>query len=475
MNNFLKALNKYIERIKNLNEVELKISTSQIIVYGFLSVILAGTVLLNSPFATADGSSIGFIDALFTSASAVCVTGLVVVDTYIYWSLFGKIVILLLIQVGGMGFMTIVTVMFVLLGRRITLKERLVIQESFNQSDLSGMVRMAKKVFFGTFIIEGVAAAILAVRFLFDGYAIPKALGFGIFHSVSAFCNAGFDIIGAASLSDYVGDPTVNIVIALLIIVGGIGYSVWLDVLKNAPHFKGNTLKQFFGRLNLHSKVVIAFTGILLGFGMVFFFVSELGGTLFATLTWPERIWASFFQSITPRTAGFFTVNQAKLDYSSKFYTIIMMFIGGSPGGTAGGVKTTTFSVIIISVYSIIRGRDRITAFQRTIPLVYLQKALAVVMMNLFVIITSTMLLSFTERSSGFSFIEMLFEASSATGTVGLTLGITSSLSTLGRIIITICMFIGRVGPLTVAVGLTTKHMTTKNNIHYPDEKVLVG
>ncbi len=454
-----------------------KTGTSQIIVFGFLLIILIGTALLDLPIASANGKSIGFIDALFTSASAVCVTGLVVVDSFSHWSNFGKLVIMLLIQIGGMGFMTVVTVMFIFIGKKITLKERLIIQESFNQSDLKGMVRMVKKVFFGTFLIEGVAALILAIRFyVIPGTSVFKAIGFGIFHSVSAFCNAGFDIIGSRSLADFVGDPVVNLVVILLIVIGGIGYSIWLDVIKAAPNLFKQSPKQTFIRFTLHSKVVLSSTAILIGFGMLFFLCSEFTNPqTFGPLGFFDKLWASLFQSVSPRTAGFFTVNQNNFSYGSKFMTIILMFIGGSPGGTAGGIKTVTFSVILISVYSIVKGRDTITAFDKSIPFIYLQKSLAVVIMNLSVIIISTMILSFTELKSNFQFLDILFETTSATGTVGLTLGITSSLSQLGRLVIIVCMFIGRVGPITIAVALTEKQASTNNNIHYPEQKVLVG
>ncbi len=459
-----------------------KLKTTQIIVYGFLLVIIVGALLLSLPIASRSGAATNLLDAFFTSTSAVCVTGLVVVNTLEHWSVFGKIVILLLIQVGGLGFMSIFTTAVIFTGRKITLKERLVIQQSLNQNDLTGMVRLARNVVICTFTCEALAAFILSLRFIFGyGQPVVSGIGLGIFHAVSAFCNAGFDIIGSSSLMPYVKDVIISLTIIMAIILGGLGFAVWFDVIKIFQGLKSDknfTFSNSYNRMSLHSKIVLEVSLFLIVLGTIFFFASEFNNPLtMGELNVFEKFVASLFQSVTPRTAGFNTISQEYLNPDSKLMTMILMFIGGSPGGTAGGVKTVTLSIIIISVLSVVKGKSTIESHNKSIPIYILQKSLAVVIMNLTAILAATMILCITERNiaTGADFVAFLFEAVSAVGTVGLTLGITPYLSFIGKAIICICMFLGRLGPITVVVGLTMRQMSADKSIQYPEEKVIVG
>jgi trk system potassium uptake protein TrkH len=456
-------------------KIDVDLKPTQILVLGFLLLIAIGTLLLNLPIASRSGECVGFIDALFTSTSAVCVTGLVVVDTFEHWTLFGQVVILLLIQVGGLGFMTITTTLFILLGRKIRLKERLIIQEALNQYTISGMVRLSKNILLGTFLIEGVGAVILAIRFIPE-YG-SRGVFMGIFHSVSAFCNAGFDILNSngASLSPYVGDLTVNIVIMLLIILGGLGFTVWLDILRVVQDKtdKAKGVKAHFRKLSLHTKLVLVITGSLIVFGFVFFLLTE-GNNLetLGRLSLGDKLLASLFQSVTTRTAGFNTIPLQNMGYAAQFMTIILMFIGGSPAGTAGGVKTVTFGVIFLAVISFVRNKEDVEIFERRIPWDIIKKALAVIIISFAIVITAVMVLSLSEVGT---FMDMFFEGVSAFATVGLSIGLTPRLTTIGKIIISITMFIGRLGPITLAVAISMRGKKKKVSIKKPEERVMVG
>lgn len=456
-----------------------KLKPTQIIVIGFLSVILLGTFLLMLPISSSDGEVVSFTDAIFTATSSVCVTGLVVVNTMNHWTVFGKIVIISLIQIGGIGFMSLFTIILLFLGKKITLKERVILQESFNLSNFQGMVTFVKKIVKGTFILEGAGAIILSLRFIPE-FGILGGIFRGIFHSVSAFCNAGFDILTESSLIPYAGDYIINIVIMFLIVVGGLGFTVWTDLLNlyRKRNDKNFNLKKGILDLSLHSKIVISITFFLIIFGWMFFLISEFNNTnTIGNLRFDQKILASLFQSVTLRTAGFDSINQAGMNYASKFMSILLMAVGGSPGGTAGGIKTVTMGVIMISVLSVIKGSDSINIFKKSISFNTLQKSLAVAIMILSVIFVSTMILSISEAHMeyDYEFIDLLFETTSAIATVGLSTGITSSLSIVGKLVIIVCMFIGRLGPITVAVALSSKYSQNQNLVHYPEDKVLVG
>lgn len=452
-----------IIRVRNKNN-RLNLSPSQILVLGFASLIFIGAILLNLPIASRDGQSIGFINAFFTATSSVCVTGLVVVDTGTHWSVFGQTVILLLIQIGGLGIMTMATLFALLLGKKINLRERLVMQEALNQFSISGIVRLTKYIFFTTLIIEGLGAVLLSIKFI-PLYGMPKGLGFSIFHAISAFCNAGFDLIGNfRSLTPFANDFLINGTMWFLIIAGGLGYTVILDILQQRK----------FKEFSLHSKMVIVLTVTLLIMGFATTLILEFSNPeTLGKYTVKGKILTSIFQSVTSRTAGFNTLPIDQLTMASIFFTMILMFIGGSPAGTAGGIKTTTIGVLVWSIISDIRGKEDTEIFERRIPVEIINRALAVVGIAFIWVIIVTMILSITE--DGHSFMELFFEATSAFGTVGLSLGITSELSYMGRIVVAITMFAGRVGPLTFALALARKHRKKNLQIRYPEGKIIVG
>lgn len=437
---------------------------TQILVLGFAAVILIGSMLLNLPIASQDGQSIGFVNALFTSTSAVCVTGLVVVDTLTHWTIFGQIVILFLIQIGGLGFMTMGTLFALILGKKITLKKRLIIQEALNQFNVSGVVRLTKYVLIMTFTIEGIGAALLSIRFI-PTYGLVKGIWYSIFHAISAFCNAGFDLIGNfRSLTPFVNDPLISLVVLVLIVLGGIGFVVILDVLQ----------KKSFAKLSLHSKLAITVTVILIGIGFISMLVLEFNNPhTMGELPLKGKLLSGMFHSITPRTAGFNILPTDKLTMASIFFTIVLMFIGGSSAGTAGGVKITTVGVIVITIVSVIKGKTDTEVFGRRIPRSLVDRSLAIIGLATGLVIFVTMILLITEAEQ--TFIEVFFEAVSAFGTVGLSLGITPSLSTIGKLIIALTMFFGRVGPLTIFLALAQQKKAIRGVIRYPEEKVIVG
>lgn len=443
-----------------------KIKQTQAIVFGFAAIIIVGSILLNLPISSRNGHSIGYINALFTSTSAVCVTGLVVVDTYAHWTVFGQVVILLLIQVGGLGFMTLATLFSLALGRRISFKERLLIAESLNQVSPQGMVKLIKEIITGTLIFEGLGAIILSIRFA-GQFGIKNGIFKGIFHAVSAFCNAGFDLMGEqgqfSSLTSYVEDPIVNITVMSLIIIGGLGFAVWEDVYKTRN----------FSELRLHTKLVLVMTSILLVFGFVFFLVLEYSNTkTLQPLSFRGKILASMFQSVTPRTAGFNTVSLPDLTNASKLIIMVLMFIGGSPGSTAGGIKTTTAGVLLFSVISVLRGSKNTNIFRKRLEMEVILKSLAIFVLSLLLVISTTVVLSIF---GGATLPEYLFESISAFGTVGLTLGITPTLSSVDKAAIIITMFMGRVGVLTMGMAITVRMQKTEVKLKYPEAKVLVG
>ncbi|MGE5598356.1 MAG: TrkH family potassium uptake protein [Bacteroidota bacterium] len=450
----------------HLPEVHIRLRPPQILVLGFAAVILCGALLLTLPSASNDGRSLRFLDALFTATSAVCVTGLVVVDTATQYTRFGQIVILCLIQVGGLGFMTMSTMIALLIGKRISLQERLVMQEAFNQFSPAGLVRLARNVLLTTLVVEGTGAAILAARFAFD-YQLGQSLYMGAFHAVSAFCNAGFDVMGRltgkfSNLTAYVADPFVSLTIGGLIVVGGIGF----PVIQELYHYRRTR------RLSLHSKLVLKITAVLIGAGTILILLFELSNPeTMRPLGWGGRILAAIFQSITPRTAGFNTLNIGAMTAGSIFLLTMLMFIGASPSSTGGGIKTTTFGVILATIISTIRGYDEVDLAQRRLPRDLIFKALTITALAAALVITVTLIMTFTEAKA--TFAQILFEVVSAFGTVGLSTGITPSLSDLARVLIIMTMFIGRLGPLTVAVALG--HRTRPGGVVYIEDRVMIG
>lgn len=448
-----------------------RLSTTQLIILGFLAAVLVGSVLLTLPIASASGQMTPYLDALFTSATSVCVTGLTVVDTFSHWSLFGKIVILLLIQLGGLGVISFTTGIMVLIGRKITLKDRLLLESAFNLDNLSGLLRFLGKVFAGTMVVEGVGA-LLSMLVFCPEYGL-RGIWISVFHSISAFCNAGIDIIGPNSLVPYVSNVGLNLVTMALIILGGIGFIVWWDVLRVAGLVRQGEIRRrlFWQRLTLHTKITLTTTAILI-----------VGGALvIALLEWnnPEtlgaldpgtRVLAAFFQSVTTRTAGYATVTQSGLRAGTVLVSVILMFIGGSSVGTAGGVKTSTIAVIFLSAASVVRGRESVTAFRRTLPEKLVRRASAIVAISLATLLGGTMLLSAFE---GCSLSDALFEMASALGTVGLTSGLSADLSDPGKLLLTCGMYFGRVGPMSLAIAFA--YRKGDRATAYPEQNITLG
>ena len=437
------------------------LSPARVLVLGFLVTILIGAVLLVLPGATV-GSGLTFLQALFTSTSAVCVTGLVVVDTGTTFSAFGQLVIMLLIQIGGLGFMTMATLIFMVFGRKITFRNRLLIQESLNQFTVQGVVRLVKRIFLYTLVVEAVAALLLGLRFAPE-LGIGRGMYYGIFHAVSAFCNAGFDLMGDfTSLTAYKGDLVVNLTVMALIIGGGLGFTVIGDLVKNWR--RPNSLA-------FHSKLVLLITGFLLLTGFAVIFALEFSNPLtLAQIPWGEKILASAFAAVTPRTAGFNTLPVDGFRQPTLFFIIILMFIGASPASTGGGIKTATLGAVLVAVFSIVRGDGDAVLFKRRLPQFIIHKALAIIIISLSLVVTVTLILSITEP---FDFLTLMFEVVSAFGTVGLSTGITPQLSVLGKVLIMMTMFVGRVGAVTLTLAFGQRLKTY--NVRYPEGQIMVG
>lgn len=437
---------------------------------GFLCVILVGTILLSLPISTVSHHSLGFHKSLFTATSAVCVTGLVVADTGTTFSIFGKLVIMVLIQIGGLGFMIFATLVMLALGRRISLRNRVLIRESMNMTNLSGLVRLSKWFSMLALLIELGGALLLSIRFI-PRFGVQKGILFSVFHAVSAFCNAGFDLFGNyESLVQFQRDPTVLLTITMLIVLGGLGFSVLTEFL----HFRFH-----FSKYSLHTKLVLVITGILLVMGMVLIFALEwdnpqtLGDD---SLSVGDRLVNALFQSTTLRTAGFATVDQAKLTDSSKLISVIFMFIGASPASTGGGVKTTTMSVLVLLIISVVRGRDRVNVFGKQLSPNTVKRALAIVFISLGIVIICTCALSISERANGKDMLDLVFEATSAFATVGLSATGTQTLNGFSQSLLIPIMYFGRVGPLTLAFALANRmENNPRNRVHYPEEKIMIG
>ncbi len=447
----------------------INLSTTQTILLSFLLAILAGSALLALPVSSADGIAVPYIDALFTATTSICVTGLVTVPTFSTWSLFGQIIILFLIQIGGLGVVTIMSGLMISLHRRIGIKDRMLIQDAFNLNTLSGMVKFIRKVIAGTFLVEGIGALLYMTVFVPE-FGV-KGVWISLFNAVSAFCNAGMDVISENSLYAYVHNPVINIVTILLIVFGGIGYIVWWDIMGVLKNIRRQGLK-CFENLTFHSKIALSVTGILILAGTAAVFIFEYNNPLtMYSFSVPEKLQASLFQSVTTRTAGFATVPQENLTNASALTSLLLMFIGGSPVGTAGGIKTVTFAVLITSAFATMKTRSEAELFHRTIPKQAVSKAVAVVSMAFIILFTATLLLAAVTDADA---LDIVYETVSAAATVGLTRSLTSELNIWGRIIIIITMYLGRVGPISLMIALNTKK-ETKNIIKNPTEDISVG
>lgn len=446
-----------------------ELSSTHIIMLSFVIAILIGSLLLALPISSASGKPVPYLDALFMATTATCVTGLVTLPTISTWSLFGQVVILILIQIGGLGIVTILSGLMIYLHKRIGLKGRILLQDTFNLNSLSGLIRFTKKVILGTFIIEGIGAVLY--MFVFIPEFGLRGIWISVFTSVSAFCNAGIDVIAENSLCNYTYHPLINLVTSLLIILGGIGFIVWWDVIRIIPQFRKQGLKSL-RNLTLHSKITLSFTAFLILFGGIVFYLLEFNNPL--TLQ-DESVWnqlqAAFFQSVTTRTAGFAALPQENLSNASAIFALLLMFIGGSPVGTAGGVKTVTIVIIAATMIALVRNKNEVVLFHRNISRQALSKAVAVACMSFLILFISTVLLAAVTDASA---LDVIYETVSATATVGLSRNLTSQLNVWGKIIIIFTMFLGRIGPISLAVAFSTRK-ESPNLIKNPTEEISVG
>lgn len=437
-----------------------KFNPAQFLVIAYFTVIVIGTFLLMLPIATTGEGGLDFLDAFFTASSATCVTGLMVLDFTNTFSLFGQVIIMLLIQIGGIGIMTFSTIIALLLGRKIGLKGRLLLKDDLDNIQMAGLIRLVKSVLFLTLIIEGFGAIPLFISLIRD-YPPGKALYWAIFHSVSAFNSAGFALFGENLAGFIINTPLVSISIMILVILGSLGFSVLVELYTKKQ-------KKAF---TLQTKIVLSFTFILIAFAFLYFFLLEYNNqATIGNLALGEKLQAAFFYAVNSRTAGFNVLAVEQVHNATLFLTIILMFIGASPGSTGGGIKTTTFGVIAITVWNVIRGKRDIEIFQRRLPERLIIKAFVITLLAIFLILFVTIVLSVTEEAS---FMSLLFETVAAFGTVGLSTGITASLSVIGRLLIIVTMFIGRVGPLTLVVALAEQRQ--KLPYRYPEEEIMVG
>lgn len=441
---------------RRLEELKRDPRPEEWLVFGFMSIILLGSLLLALPISTKDGQSVGFFDSLFTATSAVCVTGLVAVDTGTTFSLFGQVVLLTLIQVGGLGFMVFATRVMMMLGRRISIKNRMLIRESMNGASLSNLGSVARRYLLLALGIEAVGAALLAIRFI-PMYGLRRGLWFAVFHAVSAFCNAGFDLFGRfSSLTGFYTDALTLLTVSALIVLGGLGFSVILEVLLNRHGLKN---------LSLHTRIVLTFTMALLLTGTVFYMLVENGRL---------DILNAFFQSVTMRTAGFNSVELSSLTDGSKVFSSLLMMIGASPASTGGGMKTTTVAVVTLLIFSVVKGENEVNAARRRISADTVRRALAVVTLFLTMVMLGTLSLSIIENGR-FSLADILFECSSAMGTVGVSAIGTPNLHPVSRAVLLPMMFLGRVGPLTLAIAVARRQGKARKLSKYPEEKIMIG
>lgn len=440
------------------------LSTFQIISIGFLLLIFLGALLLMLPFSTRDGQGASFLEALFTATSAACVTGLIVQDTATYWSGFGQFIIILLIQIGGMGVVTLTIAITMISGRKIGLMQRTTMQESISAPYMGGIVRMTGFILKMVALVELLGALAMLLVFAKE-FGMKRGLWYSLFHSISAFCNAGFDLMGVkekfSSLTDYAANPVINLTIMALIVVGGIGFTTWSDIKTKKLHFR---------KYRMQSKVVLVVTAMLIIFPALFFYFHDFSMGKWDGISTEEKIWSALFMSVTPRTAGFNTIDLTALSEPGILITIILMLIGGSPGSTAGGLKTTTIAVIFLTVISVFRRKEDTNCFGRRIAEDTVKYAATILFMYLVLCLSGGIAISCLE---GLPILTCMFESASAIGTVGLTLGITTGLGNVSRVILIILMYLGRVGGLTLVFAAVAG--ARANGSRLPQEKITVG
>lgn len=448
-----------------INPKSAMLTPAKVLSYGFGIIIILGTFLLSLGPASADGKPMSFIDALFTATSATCVTGLAVVDTGTHFSLFGQVVLLLLIQIGGLGFMVIGTLIALAFNRRISLRDRLVLQEAMNHNSMENLLTLLRRVIQYSLVIEVIGALLLAARWAVD-MPLGQALYYGLFHSISIFNNAGFDLFGSihgpfSGLAEYAGDPFINLIVMVLIFLGGIGFIVISDLL----HYRHTR------KLTLHSKVVLSMSGILIFAGALLILLLEMRNP--ATLqseSFGEKLMSSFFHSISSRSGGVTTLNIAEMEHATQFLMIILMFIGAAPGSTGGGIKVTVFAVLLGAMYTMLRGREDIVFFRRRLSKESIMRAITQTWLALILVVITGMILSTLEDRE---FLPLLFETTSAFATAGLSLDLTPRLTDISKVILCIVMFLGRIGPVTLAYAITPK--SEKELFKYPEGKITIG
>ena len=445
------------------------LSTTQMILLSFLVAIFAGSLLLSLPISAQSGEAIPYIDALFTATTATCVTGLVTLPVASTFSVFGQAVILILIQIGGLGVITIISGFMLMLNRKMGIGDRLLIQDAFNLNTMSGLAKFVKSVMLGTFIVEGIGALLYMTVFVPEFGA--RGIWVAVFNSISAFCNAGIDIIGENSLIGYATNPIINATTSMLIIVGGIGYIVWWDII-SVLKTRTRKNRRVFRHLTLHTKIAIVATLILIFGGAALVFACEYNNPqTIANLSLFDKLQVSFFQSITTRTAGFASIPQENLMGATSIVSIALMIIGGSPVGTAGGIKTVTVAVLLCSAFSTIKGKNDASLFGRRVSSDSIRKAVAVVTMFSAVMIISTVLLS---ALSDAPVIDVIYECVSATATVGLSRGLTGTLNMAGKLVVIATMYFGRIGPISLAIALGGKN-ENRNIVSDPIEEISIG
>lgn len=448
------------------------LSSTKKIMLGFLATICIGTVLLSLPISVAEGSP-DILTSLFTATTSVCVTGLVVVDTYAHWTLFGKIIILIMIQLGGLGIVAFTSALMIITGKKVGLRGRIVIQDAYGLSSLQGLVKFVRKVIIGTLCVELFGMLCYLPTFI-SRFGAAKGTWYALFNAISAFCNAGIDIMGPDSLASFNSSPSVLITTMFLIFMGGIGFVVWWDILDTASACKKKKIRfrNFGKKLKLHTKLVLLVTAILLFGGALLLFILEYNNPdTIGNMSLGDKILNSLFQSVTLRTAGFFSYSQAGMSDSSTMLCLVLMIIGGSPVGTAGGIKTVTAAVLVCTVIAVIKGKNEAVIFKKSISDTLVKRSVAVIIISLCVVALFNVLLMVTNN---LSLIDSSYEVCSAIGTVGLTRGITSSLNPIGRIIIIVAMYLGRIGPISLFIAFSSKY-SIKNSIHYSEAKIFVG
>lgn len=466
------SLKKHFRRVTKNHGIKRHLSPTQIILFGFIALILVGTLLLSLPIASADGSFTSLKNAMFTATSATCVTGLTVEDTGTHWSLFGQLVIICLIQIGGLGFMTMAVMMSIFIKRHITPRERLLAAQSLGLTGVGGTVRLVRRIVIGTFTVEGIGAAILATQFV-PLFGWGKGIYFGIFHSISFFCNAGFDVLdgtngiggGFSSFTALSDNYVIGVTIILLVIIGGIGFIVWDDIVNLIRERK---------KLSVYTKFIMILTlGLIVGGTLLLMLCEWSNPATIGNMSAVDKIFQCLFQSVTTRTAGVDMINNAAMTEPSKLISMLLMFVGGSSGSTAGGIKVGTFGVLLLAVLAFSRGDEELSVMKRKIPHETVSRALTVVGIDLLAVFAATIII--TQTTPGVSVIDALYEAFSGIATVGLSLSLTPTLSAAAQVSIIMLMFFGRVGILTITYSIMLRSAKRNSCISYPELNMMIG